>query len=240
VQFHGFGDTSPLVSLFTANTRYNSLADFPFESLGFVALLILFVMAATSHDFWLHNLTAPVWKALHMLVYVAYALVVAHVCLGALQSEANPILAITLAIGVAVLLTLHVAAARKERLVDAAHPTRNDDGFIEVCSADSIPENRAKVVSMQGERVAVFRYEGKVSAISNVCRHQNGPLGEGRIVDGCVTCPWHGYQYKPEDGASPPPFTDRVPTFRTKVVDGKVLVHPCALPPGTYVEPSRV
>jgi nitrite reductase/ring-hydroxylating ferredoxin subunit len=29
---------------------------------------------------------------------------------------------------------------------------------------------------------------------------QNGPLGEGRIVDGCITCPWHGYQYRPDTG----------------------------------------
>jgi nitrite reductase/ring-hydroxylating ferredoxin subunit len=79
-----------------------------------------------------------------------------------------------------------------------------------------------------------------VSAISNVCQHQNGPLGEGRIIDGCVTCPWHGYQYLPDSGASPPPFTEKVPTFRTRVVDGKVLLDPCPLAPGTRVEPARV
>ena len=82
-----------LVSLFTANQRFTSLANFPFQPLGLAALLILFVMAATSHDFWLRNLTAPVWKRLHMLVYAAYALLVAHVTLGALQSETSPLLA---------------------------------------------------------------------------------------------------------------------------------------------------
>jgi hypothetical protein len=46
------------------------------------ALLILLLMAATSHDFWLKNLTAPVWKRLHMLVYAAYALLLAHLLLG--------------------------------------------------------------------------------------------------------------------------------------------------------------
>jgi len=79
VQFHALGDVSPLVSLFISNTRYGSLAQFPFEALGFAALLILFVMAATSHDFWLHNLSAPVWKRIHMMVYLAYALLMAHV-----------------------------------------------------------------------------------------------------------------------------------------------------------------
>ena len=64
-----------------------SVTRFPFQSFGLGALLILFVMAATSHDFWLHNLTAPVWKTLHMAVYVAYGLLVGHVLFGVAQQE---------------------------------------------------------------------------------------------------------------------------------------------------------
>jgi sulfoxide reductase heme-binding subunit YedZ len=105
---------------------------------------------------------------------------------------------------------------------------------------DRIAEKCATIVSLSGERVAVFRYDGKVSAISNVCQHQNGPLGEGRIIDGCVTCPWHGYQYQPESGAAPPPFKEKVPTFRVKVVEGSVFVHPRPNPPGTGVEPAQI
>src|SRR5437764_1493985 len=40
VQFHAFGNINPLVSLFVSNPRYDSLAGFPFQSLGFFALLI--------------------------------------------------------------------------------------------------------------------------------------------------------------------------------------------------------
>ena len=91
-----------------------------------------------------------------------------------------------------------------------------------------------------GERVAVFRYDGLISAISNVCQHQNGPLGEGKIVGGCVVCPWHGYEYRPDTGASPPPFTEAVPTFRVQVRNGRVLLDPRPLPPGTRVEPAAI
>jgi nitrite reductase/ring-hydroxylating ferredoxin subunit/DMSO/TMAO reductase YedYZ heme-binding membrane subunit len=238
VQFHGFGDLHPLVSLFVSNQRFNSLADFPFQSLGFFALTILFLMAATSHDFWLHNLTAPVWKRLHMLVYVAYAMLIAHVTLGVLQSETSPVLATVVGVGLAVVTTLHIAAGQKERPKDEPPPGKQD-GFVEVCPIASIPESQAVTVCLAGERVAIFRYDGKISAVSNVCKHQNGPLGEGRIVDGCITCPWHGFQYLPETGASPPPFQEKVATFRTRVVNGQVLVHPEALEPGTRVEPAR-
>lgn len=239
VQFHALGDVNPLVSLLISNRNYQSLAEFPFQVLGFGALLILFLMAATSHDFWLRNLTAPVWKRLHMMVYAAYSLVVAHVTLGALQSERNPLLAFTLALGMATLLGLHLAASWKERRIDERHPG-DAPGFVDVCAVDEIPESRAVTITLCGERVAVFRYGGKISAISNVCQHQNGPLGEGRIIDGCVTCPWHGYQYRPENGASPPPFPEKVPTFRAQVRAGRVLVHPQPQPPGTFLEPATI
>lgn len=226
IQFHALGDVNPLVSLFISNTRYGSAADFPFQALGFFALIILFLMAATSHDFWLHNLSAQVWKRLHMMVYTAYVLLIAHVTLGALQSESNPVLTTVLGVGAATVAALHLAAGWREYRLDRVRVQAAADGFVEVCDVDSIPENRAKVISLAGERVAVFRYDGKVSALSNVCQHQNGPLGEGRIIDGCVTCPWHGYQYLPDSGASPPPFTEKVATFRTRIVEGRVFVDP--------------
>jgi DMSO/TMAO reductase YedYZ heme-binding membrane subunit/nitrite reductase/ring-hydroxylating ferredoxin subunit len=239
VQFHALGNLNPLVSVFVSNTHYNSVADFPFQALGFFALLILFFMAATSHDFWLHNLTAPVWKGLHMLVYLAYALLIAHVMLGALQSETSPLLAGVLALGLTVVASLHLSAAVVERRNDRARcPEAN--GYVAVCDLDRISEKRAAVFSCGRERVAVFKYDGRISAVSNVCQHQNGPLGEGKIIDGCITCPWHGYQYLPHTGASPPPFIEKVSTFRTLVVGNQVFVHPSPLPPGTRVEPSVI
>ena len=103
-----------------------------------------------------------------------------------------------------------------------------------------IPENRARVVCLGGERVAIFKYEGKISAVSNVCQHQNGPLGEGKIIDGCITCPWHGYQYLPDSGASPPPFTEKISTFNVRVKQGRVWIHPQPNPPGTKATPALI
>ena len=237
-QFHALGDRNPIVSLLTSTTRWTSLAQFPFQQLGAAALVILFLMAATSHDFWLTNLTAPVWKTLHMAVYLAYALLVAHVALGVLQDAASPLPALLLGAGLVTLVALHLAAAAKGRALDREIAVAGNDGFVEACRVGEIRDGRARIVTVGGERVAIFRYDGKLSAVSNVCQHQNGPLGEGRILDGCITCPWHGFQYRPADGASPAPFTERVSTFRLCLVDGdRIFVDPRPLPPGTHVDP---
>lgn len=241
VWYQGFSDVNPFVALLTSNPRYTSIDGFPFESLGVVALAILFVMAATSHDFWNTNLGPTFWKSLHMAVYAAYALLVAHVALGVIQYEKSTVYVVLLAASVALLGVLHVLAGSRERKRDLSPDALEKDGWIAVGPARDIADGRARiVVPPKGERIAVFRYGDKISAVTNVCRHQGGPLGEGRIVDGCITCPWHGFQYLPENGRSPPPFTERIATYRAKVVSGIAYVHPDAMAPGTRVEPAVI
>ena len=113
--------------------------------------------------------------------------------------------------------------------------------WIEAGRVTDIEDKRAIIVSLPDEeRVAVFRNGNTLSAVHNVCAHQNGPLGEGKIVAGCITCPWHGFQYNPEDGRSPPPFEEKIPTYRLKLEGQTVFVDPRPLEPGTYVEPTVI
>ncbi|MEO1544658.1 MAG: Rieske 2Fe-2S domain-containing protein, partial [Pseudomonadota bacterium] len=112
------------------------------------------------------------------------------------------------------------------------------NSWLAIAPPSEFANGRAKIVMLSnGEKVAVFRHGDKLSALTNACAHQNGPLGEGRIVDGCVTCPWHGFQYRPEDGCAPAPFTEKIATYRLRIENGIVQLDPSANPPGTYVEP---
>jgi methionine sulfoxide reductase heme-binding subunit len=241
LQFGAFGTSNAVVSLLGSYRQdflprsLAGLAHIPFEIFGFLALGILFLMAATSHDFWLKNLGASFWKALHILVLVAYGLLILHVAFGVLQAESSGMYPALLAVGLAGLLGLHGVAALREKRVDRRlglqHKAAEEDGYLPVCRAAEVVEGRGKVVMVAGERRAVFRHQGKLFGLSNVCRHQGGPLGEGKIVDGCVTCPWHGWQYKPEDGCSPPPFEEVAETFPLRIVGEAVYFHPQPYPP---------
>ncbi|WP_033961199.1 Rieske 2Fe-2S domain-containing protein [Psychroserpens jangbogonensis] len=237
-QFHSLGDVNPIYSIFTSNMDYDSLTNFPFQVLGFLALIILFVMASTSHDFFLGNLSAKVWKRLHMMVYFAYALIIAHVFLGAFQQETSLFTIGIMIIGFLIVASLHLITAFKERKIDTTK-TEEKEGWLHVCDISEIEEDRAKIFTVENERVAIFKYDGKLSAIHNVCKHQGGPLGEGKIIDGCITCPWHGYQYLPHNGQSPPPFTEKVSTYQLKLEGDTVFINPKAFDEGTEVEPCN-
>lgn len=222
--------------LLSANTSYTQIAGFPFEILGLFALICLLVLAATSHDFWLKFLTAPVWKRIHYLIYPAYAALVGHVALGILQDQQwHGVSAIFIG-GPLLVCGLHLAAALHERM--EADPRAAGTGWLAVAKTSDMTEGRARIAQLpNGERVAVFLHEGKLSAISNACAHQNGPLGEGRILDCYVTCPWHGFQYDVRTGRSPAPFTEKIPTYSLRISGDMIEVDPNAHPPGTPVEP---
>ena len=237
--YHGFSDVNPVVSLLVSNPRYDSLSGYPFEALGMAALIIMFVMAATSHDFWNANLGPGFWKAIHMAVYPAYGLLVAHVALGAIQFEKHPAYVVLLVSGAVLISGLHLSTG----LFASGKVRKNKpkDDWLEAGPALDIPDSRAVILEPKNaERIAVFRNNDKIHAVSNVCRHQGGPLGEGRIIDGCITCPWHGFQYRAEDGRSPEPFTERISTYQIEIRNGVVFVNPKPFPPGTPVTPSQI
>jgi methionine sulfoxide reductase heme-binding subunit len=235
--YHSNGAMNPLASTVMGHGQFLTPHEFPFEVFGFGALLILAVLAATSHNFWIACLGLSLWKRIHMLVFVAYVLVLLHTGLGAIQGQGNPGMLLALAGGSILLLSLHLSAARQEQRKDESIPEADREGWLRVARVEEIPEERAVIVSTGKERVAVFRHWQGVSAVSNVCAHQGGPLGEGQMQAGCIRCPWHGALYFPHNGSSPPPFEKSVATYNLKVEDGVVYLDPKPNPPGMPVEP---
>ncbi len=239
-QFHALSNVNPLVSLFISNTNFFSLSGFPFQLLGFLALIIFFLMAVTSHDFWLHNLSPKVWKTLHMFVYLAYFLVLMHVMLGVIQYETHPVFVLLVGAGALWLISLHLMAGMREVKKDNEKFNPATEGFVKICKVTEIEESRAKIFCIDKERIAVYRHENKLFAIHNVCKHQGGPLGEGKIIDGCITCPWHGYQYLPHNGQSPPPFTEKVDTYDVRIEDAQVWLNPEPFAEGTEMPGAMI
>ena len=237
--YFAFSQSDRYESLLRANTSYGQLAGFPFEAFGILALVILLVLAATSHDFWLKFLTPPVWKRMHVGIYLAYAAVVAHISFGILQDQRDHTFTVIFMAGAACVAALHLWAALRDRA--AKDDPAAVGTWVEVCDATEIEDGRARIVTLpEGPRVAVFRQGDGLNAIANACAHQNGPLGEGRIVDCFVTCPWHGFQYDVTNGRSPAPFTETIPTYALKLDGARVLVDPRPNPPGTAVPPVSI
>jgi nitrite reductase/ring-hydroxylating ferredoxin subunit/multimeric flavodoxin WrbA len=77
-----------------------------------------------------------------------------------------------------------------------------------------------------GELAIALSYrDGTFGAISGVCNHAGGPLGDGTLSDaGYAVCPWHGWQFHRLTGESRPGYEAAVPRHDVKVEDGVLFV----------------
>ena len=72
--------------------------------------------------------------------------------------------------------------------------------FVSVGSVGDFDSGKGKMVTVNGRHVALFRLGDEFFALDNMCLHRGGPLCDGDIVDGVVTCPWHFWSYEIKTG----------------------------------------
>jgi nitrite reductase/ring-hydroxylating ferredoxin subunit/multimeric flavodoxin WrbA len=130
------------------------------------------------------------------------------------------------------------------------------EGWEDVGPADELALSELQQVSLGRTQVALVYRDGEFSAISGVCNHAAGPLGQGRLDGDYVVCPWHYWKFHCRTGEGEPGYEeDRVPRHEVKVENGHVLVkreastkrgrkphepHPLARPPRREPGPIRV
>ena len=69
-----------------------------------------------------------------------------------------------------------------------------------VAWSERVTDDRRAEVVVDGVGVAVFRVDGRLFALDNACTHEDGPLGEGVVRDGVVTCPYHDWRFDIRSG----------------------------------------
>lgn len=98
--------------------------------------------------------------------------------------------------------------------------------WIDLGSAEDLARTPMRTVMAARTRLALVFKDGVFSAISGVCNHAGGPLGDGRLEGDYVTCPWHFWKFHRVTGEGEPGFEeDKVPAYPVKVEGGRVLVN---------------
>lgn len=76
--------------------------------------------------------------------------------------------------------------------------------FIKVCRSSDLFERRSKLIAFPGNddfQVALFRVEGRVYCLNNICPHRHqAKIHEGILRGKTVICPLHGWTYSLETG----------------------------------------
>ncbi len=89
-----------------------------------------------------------------------------------------------------------------------------------------LPEGEHRVVEAAGVSILLYRTTDIVWALANTCSHMGGPLDEGTIAGGCVTCPWHGSTFRLTDGSVVRgPASNRQPRYEARISNDWVEVR---------------
>lgn len=88
-----------------------------------------------------------------------------------------------------------------------------------ICTTEELTGEKPIRAELLGVRLVAFR-DGNNDAhvLSDTCIHRGASLARGKVVDDCIECPYHGWQYG-TDGICVriPPQADKKPPARAKI-----------------------
>lgn len=100
------------------------------------------------------------------------------------------------------------------------------DQWTPVLADTELADGEHRKADAGGVPVLLYRTAGAVYALDSTCSHMGGPLEEGTISDGCVTCPWHGSTFRFADGSIVRgPASTPEPCYQTRIQDGRIEVR---------------
>lgn len=99
------------------------------------------------------------------------------------------------------------------------------DDWTPVLDDASLVEGKPAVVHAAGVDILLVRSAAGISALADRCGHAGGPLHQGSVADGCVTCPWHQSTFRLADGEPVHgPATVPQPAFEVRTEGGRILL----------------
>lgn len=97
--------------------------------------------------------------------------------------------------------------------------------FIPVGSVENLPIGERLFLEIDGQPIVIFNIAGEFYAIADLCSHDDGPLGEGRLEGYEIICPRHGARFDVRSGdvLALPAVVD-IPAYPLRIVDGQIEI----------------
>src|SRR5262245_44102273 len=99
-------------------------------------------------------------------------------------------------------------------------------GYVKVARTNEVTPGQAKMVEVEGKKIALFNVDGSLYAIDDTCTHRCGPLSEGFLEVSAVTGPWHCATYDvTTGGVLGPPAPKGVARYNVRVKASDIEVE---------------
>jgi 3-phenylpropionate/trans-cinnamate dioxygenase ferredoxin subunit len=98
--------------------------------------------------------------------------------------------------------------------------------FVKVAKVADLPDPGKRTLQVEDSVVVLIRVGDRYYCIDDVCTHDGGPLGEGRLDDHAIACPRHGAKFDIRTGRPlTMPATVSTLVHEVKVVGEDIFVR---------------
>jgi nitrite reductase/ring-hydroxylating ferredoxin subunit len=97
---------------------------------------------------------------------------------------------------------------------------------IKVCNLEEVPDGTHRGFEAGGLKILLVRFGDQVFAYEDTCPHAGGPLSEGQMRQGQITCPLHRWMFDLRTGEGTRPKGKKMRAFTVTVTDGQIFVEP--------------
>jgi nitrite reductase (NADH) small subunit len=95
--------------------------------------------------------------------------------------------------------------------------------WTKLATLTDLPPGTVIEVDRGEDLYALCNVNGAIRALSGVCPHQGGPLGEGTLNGNFITCPWHMWEFDCTTGACAFEAGPTIPTYPVRIDNGAIL-----------------
>jgi nitrite reductase/ring-hydroxylating ferredoxin subunit/multimeric flavodoxin WrbA len=104
-------------------------------------------------------------------------------------------------------------------------PPADAPAWIDLGPAAALEDPSLREITIGRAKVALSFRNGTFGAVSGVCNHAAGPLGQGRLDGDYIVCPWHAWKFHHASGLGEPGFEDdRIPRYDLKLEGGHLFI----------------
>ena len=97
--------------------------------------------------------------------------------------------------------------------------------FVPVADVDEVPSDQGLTVAVGQREIGIFKIDGRIWAIDNVCPHAGGPLAEGQLKGSVIQCPWHAWTFEVTTGVCTFHGDLKADCFEVRLQEGQVWIR---------------
>jgi nitrite reductase/ring-hydroxylating ferredoxin subunit/Fe-S cluster biogenesis protein NfuA len=99
-----------------------------------------------------------------------------------------------------------------------------NSAWFKVATFKQVPESSVLAVKVAGKSLLLHRQGVNITCYHNACAHLGYPLEEGKVANGIITCPAHGFQYNLETGECLTTLDVSLQSYQVQIKGDKVFV----------------